>query len=251
VSLRRDVHSAFDQITPSMGGLPERVVQTVLSEGATRRRREKMLFRIRAPLSLVAVFLLIVLVAAVFVGGRIVQDWNALHKSSPAGQSNQSQLAELEARPLQLPVLKSATDCNTGPWNSDGTVGSGPLSIYGGLGPRTSWGTYWNNVFYTDQQIAGPMVVRVRDVVNNANVVFVGKYAAGPVVGADTLNGTRVQQHAELVLYANNAAPITVNPPSKPHAFVWGFTVGVPSDSTGSTGWQVDGMGFSEVFLSC
>ena len=55
MSLRRDVHSAFDQITPSMGGLPERVVQTVLSEGATRRRREKMLFRFRAPLSLVAV----------------------------------------------------------------------------------------------------------------------------------------------------------------------------------------------------
>src|SRR5207248_9652894 len=91
VSLRRDVHSAFDQITPSMGGLPERVVQTVLSEGATRRRREKMLFRIRAPLSLVAVFLLIALVAAVFIGGRLIEDWNAVHNGSPAGQSTESE----------------------------------------------------------------------------------------------------------------------------------------------------------------
>src|SRR5438270_2050209 len=225
-----------------MAGLSERVVQTVLDEGATRRRREKMLFRIRAPLSLVAVFLLIALVAAVFIGGRLIQDWNAVHNGSPAGQSTQSELAQLEARPLNLPVLKSASECN-GPYAAGSTAGAGPLFAYGGFAGTTSWGMYFRNIFYTDQQIAGPIVVRVRDVVNNVNVVFVGKYAAGPVVGTDTLNGTRVQQHAELVLYANNAALVTVNPPSKPHAFVWGFTVGVPNDSTGSTGWQVDGMG--------
>src|SRR5437868_14322112 len=72
-----------------MAGLSERVVQTVLDEGATRRRREKMLFRIRAPLSLVAAFLLIALVAAVFIGGRLIQDWNALHNGSPAGQRSE------------------------------------------------------------------------------------------------------------------------------------------------------------------
>lgn len=252
MSLRRDVHSAFDVITPSMAGLSERVVQTVLVEGAARRRKEKMLFRIRAPLSLVAVFLLIALVAAVFVGGRLIQDWNALH-NSPAGQSNNSDLAQLEARPLNLPVLKSRSECTTGPFNSDGTVGSGPLFAYahGGLGGITSWGAYIDNDFYTDQQIAGPILVRVRYVLNNVTGVFVGKYAAGPVVGSDVVNGTRVEQHNELVLFENTADRVTDNPPSRPHAFKWSFTVGVPNAETGPTGWQIDGLGFTEVFVIC
>jgi hypothetical protein len=252
VSLRRDVHSAFDVITPSMAGLSERVVQTVLVEGATRRRKEKMLFRIRAPLSLVAVFLLIALVAAVFIGGRLIQDWNALH-NSPAGQSTQSELAQLEARHLNLPVLKSRSECTTGPFNSDGTVGSGPLFAYayGGLGGKTSWGAYIDNDFYADRQISGPILVRVRDVLNNVTGVFVGNFAAGPVVGTDVLNGTRVEQHSELVLFENTAARVTDNPPSRPHAFKWGFTAGVPNESSGSTGWQIDGLGFTEVFLVC
>lgn len=251
MTLRRDVHSAFDQITPSTAGLSERVLQTVLVEGPTRRRKEKMLFRVRAPLSLVAVFLLIALVAAVFIGGRLLQDWNAFHNSSPAGQSHPSELAQLEARPLNLPVMKSVSECTAGPWNSDGTIGSGPLSIYGGLGPRTSWGQYFQIVLYTDQVIDGPILVRVRDLVNNVNIVFVGKGAAGPVVGTDVLDGRRVDQRSELVLFANTPAPVTDNPPAKPHAFVWGFTEGVPKASSGSTGWQIDGMSFSEVFLVC
>ena len=250
MNLRREVHSAFDQITPSMAGLSERVVQTVLDEGATRRRREKMLFRIRAPLSLVAVFLLIALVAAVFIGGRLIQDWNAVHNGSPAGQSTQSELAQLEARPLNLPVLKSASECNC-PYAAGSTAGAGPLFAYGGFAGTTSWGMYFRNIFYTDQQIAGPILVRVRDVVNNVGVVFVGKYAAGPVVGTDKLNGAEVQQHTELVLFEKTAAAPAANAPATPHAYVWEATAGVPNAATGSTGWQIDGLGFTEDFLVC
>ncbi|HKW69547.1 MAG TPA: hypothetical protein VJP81_03105 [Candidatus Dormibacteraeota bacterium] len=250
MSLRRDVHSAFDQITPSTAGLSERVVQTVLAEGATRRRKEKMVFRLRAPLSLVAVFLIIAVVVAVFIGGRLITDWNALHNTSPAG-SNRADLAQLEARPLNLPVYHSRSECTVGPLNADGAYGSGPMYLFGGLGPRTARATYYNIVMYTDVQIAGPILVRAHDVVRNINMVFVGRFAAGPVVGTDVLSGTRVEQHTEIVLNESQTSPVVDNPPAKPHAFVWGFTVGVPQDSTGSTGWQVDGGRFSEVFFDC
>src|SRR4029077_11157240 len=43
VSLRTQIHSAFDEVAPTTFGLPERVVQTVLAEGPSRRRRERLM----------------------------------------------------------------------------------------------------------------------------------------------------------------------------------------------------------------
>jgi len=85
VSLRTQIHSAFDEVAPPTHGLPERVVQTVLKENAGRRRRERLMLRLRVPLSLVAVFVLVALVVGVLIGGRLMQDWNSFHNSAPAG----------------------------------------------------------------------------------------------------------------------------------------------------------------------
>lgn len=103
MSLRSEIRAAIDEVAPPMGGLPERVVDTVLAEGPARRRRDRMLFRMRAPLSLIAAIVAIALVAAVLVGGRLIQDWNAAHKPLPAGQTNTPTLAQLEAVPLNSP----------------------------------------------------------------------------------------------------------------------------------------------------
>ncbi len=244
--LRRDIHLAFDEIAPSMSGLSERVVSTVVTEGATRRRKEGMIFRLRAPLSLVAILAVVVLVGAALVGGRLVQDWNAFHKSTPAGQTYESQVAQLEQTPLHIPAVQSHEACKSGPFNSAGHFGSGPLYGVGGAVTGTDWGVYYHNLAYANTKVTGPILVRARDLFTNQPVIFVGQYAAGPVVGSDTVDGKRLDQHLDLLLDTSNASTTV-----KTHKFDWPFIAGVPSAWSGSTGWQIDGIGFSEVFLAC
>ena len=76
----------------------------------------------------------------------------------------------------------------------------------------------------------------------NQRIIFVGQYAAGPVVGNDTVDGIAVQQQLELILDIKNVGG---------HKLEWSFIAGVPNTWSGSTGWQIDGVGFSEVFLAC
>lgn len=248
MSLRTQIHSAFDEVAPPTHGLPERVVQTVLTENAGRRRRERLMLRLRVPLSLVAVFVLVAVVVGVLVGGRLMQDWNSLHNSAPAGDSYQTQVAQLEAVPLRLPVFASQLDCKSGPFNSAGSLGSGP--VYGDAGllspTPSTWGWYYSVVAYADTAVAGPILVRARDLFTGQQVVFVGQYAAGPVVGSDTFEGHTYDQHAEVLLKTSTSDKQAVS-----HKFVWKFISSVPTSSSSSTGWQIDGIGFSEVFVVC
>jgi hypothetical protein len=246
VSLRTQIHSAFDEVAPPTFGLPERVVQTVVAEGPTRRRRERMLLRMRVPLSLVAVFVVIALVVGVLIGGRLVQDWNSLRNSAPAGGGGQTQLAQLESRPLVLPTPASTVDCKTGPFNSLGSLGSGPIYSDESATSITNWGIYFHDLAYAQTNIDGPILIRVVDLFTRQPVVFVGQYAAGPVVGHDTVDGVAVEQHTELVLDTSHAS---TSP--GPHKFAWRFTAGFPNSSSGSSGWQIDGVGFTEVFVAC
>jgi hypothetical protein len=246
VSLRTQIHSAFDEVAPPTHGLPERAVQTVLTENAGRNRRERLMLRLRVPLSLVAVFVLVAVVVGVLIGGRLMQDWNSFHNSAPAGDSYQSQVAQLEAVPLHLPVFASYADCQSGPFNSVGSLGSGP--VYGDAGPLapSTWGAYYSIVAYADTDVAGPILVRARDLFTAQPVVFIGQYAAGPVVGRDTFEGRTYDQHAEVLLKTSTSDKQAVS-----HRFVWKFISGVPTSSSSATRWQIDGIGFSEVFVAC
>jgi hypothetical protein len=246
VSLRTQIHSAFDEVAPPTFGLPERVVKTVLTESPSRRRREKLILRMRVPLSLVAVFVLIALVAGILIGGRLIQDWNSFHNAAPAGDSYQSEVAQLEARPLVLPTPASNIYCNSGPYHSDGGFGTGPVYGIGGGTSTSNWGTYFHNGAYAETRIAGPILVRARDLFTLQSVIFVGQYAAGPVVGTDTVDGQSYEQHLELLLDESSSSK-----QNKTHKFDWPFIAGVPNAWSGSTGWQIDGVGFSEVFVAC
>jgi hypothetical protein len=245
VSLRTQIHSAFDEVAPPTFGLPERVVQTVLAEGPSQRRKRLML-RLRVPLSLVAVFVAIALVVGILVGGRFVQDWNLFRNSAPAGGGGQTQLAQLESRSLVLPTPASQFDCKSGPYNAAGSFGKGPVFGDGGGISTTSWGLYYHNLAYAETDITGPILVRASDIFTHEPVVFVGQYAAGPVAGHDTVDGVAVEQHTELVFDTGQASK---NPGM--HKFAWPFIAGVPHTWSQSTGWQIDGVGFSEVFVSC
>ena len=250
MSLRNQIHSAFDEVAPPTFGVPERVVRTVLAEGPSRRRRERLTLRLRVPLSLAAVFVAIALVVGVLIGGRLMQDWNSFRNSAPTGGNGQTELVQLESRPLVLPTPASHFDCISGPFTGGGSYGKGPVFADGGGTSTTSWGVYFHNLAYADTNVNGPVLIRANDLFTRQSVVFVGQYAAGPFAGHDTVDGVAVEQRTELVFDMSQASP-TPSTHSTHKKFEWPFVAGVPSSWSGSTAWQIDGIGFSEVFVAC
>jgi hypothetical protein len=251
VSLRNDLHAAFDELEPEIFGMPERVVETVFADRSGRMRRKGMILRLKAPLSLVAVLVLIALVVGALIGGRLVQDWNARQGTVPAGGlSRAEQIAELEARPWQQPLLTPGAACPDGPKDSSGAYGSGPFRGLPGRtqgSSQTAWGFYWMLVASTDAKSTGLMLVRTRDLRTGAQMVFVGRYATGPVVGTDNVAGVPTQQHAELLLDMSH--PPTGQGATGPDGQTyWQFTVGAPGSWPDCVGWQIDGIDFTETF---
>jgi hypothetical protein len=246
VSLRTQIHSAFDEVAPPTFGMPERVVQTVLTENNSRRRKERVMLRLRVPLALVAAFMLVALVVGVLIGGRLMQDWNALRNPAPAGGTSQSALAELGAKPLTLPVLKPGDACPNSPNNSLGfDFGNGPVYAMGGRESVSPWGYYFDVTWITAPDLTGPVLIRGRDLMSNRNVVFVGAYSVGAVVGTDTQSGKTITQRGEILLDA-----------AKPHARgsngYGEFPVeqGLSKGWVGCVGFQIDGPGFTETFTT-
>lgn len=249
MNLRRDVHSAFDVITPPLGGMPERLVQTVLADKG-RRRKERMAYRIRMPLALVAAILLVAVAAAAMI------TWRGLHNNvSPAAHPDLRSVSQLEARPLHISKPASVAECTTGPYDATGGgFGSGPVYAQGGNPISSPWGSYYHIYAYASAPLPGPVLVRAIHVFDNVPVVFIGPNASGPVVGTDVVEGRTVQQHAEAVLDTSVSGKDPGLPWNIPtgslHVF-WPMVSGEPSTSTGSTGWQIDGTDFSETFLVC
>lgn len=246
MSLRTQMHSAFDEIAPPTFGLPERVVQTVLAENVSRRRRERMMLRLRVPLSLVAVFVLVALVVGVLIGGRLMQDWNSLRNSAPAGGTSQSALAQLEAKPLTLPVLKAGDACPASPGNTLGfDFGAGPVYALGGPESLSPWGYYFDVTWITAPDLTGPVLIRGRDLMSNRNVVFVGGYTAGAVVGTDTQSGSKITQRGEILLDA-------AHPHSRGSNGYGEFQVrqGLAAGWVGCVGFQIDGPDFTETITA-
>lgn len=262
MSLRAEVHSAFDQIAPSTRGLDERVVSAVLVEISRRNRESRWYQRLRGPLSLVAVLLLIAMVAGVLAGGRLVREWNALHRPTPAVRAEHDSLAELEARRLNLPLLKPGDPCPESPstagyqdpaghFSIGGLYGVGPAYLSPGSGTSTDWGMYWYMAAATDAKLKGLVLVRGRDLRTNQRVVFVGANAsganaAGPAAGTDRLDGKEVVQQLELVFDTSHPSPNYVGVGT----FTWPFTAGLPKGESGCIGWQIDGLSFTESIVS-
>jgi hypothetical protein len=259
VSLRTELHSAFDELAPSTVGLRERIVQTVVHARTTGRRQR--LVWVRAPLSLVAVLVLISLVVGILVGGRLMNDWQNFNKRSVPGGIDTTQLSRLEARPFQMPLIKFGAACPGGPWDpATGWWGTGLVHVYSwnssGFVPSTitQWGVYGSFHAEIDRSIKGPVLVRARDLNTGDLLVFVGQYAAGPVGGTDKLGGQDVEQRLELALDASHpqgaasggfyASSFTAGFKTNTSHHGGPLTVGPPI----CTGWQIDGEGFTETF---
>src|SRR4029077_8093095 len=154
---------------------------------------------------------------------------NQFRNSAPAGTGGQTELAQLESRPLVLPTPASHFDCKSGPYNQAGSLGKGPIYGDGGGTSSTTWGIYYHNLAYAETNITGPILVRANDVFTRQPVVFVGQYAAGPVAGNDKVDGVALEQHTELVFDTSQAS----TSPST-HKFAWAFIAGVPHTWSGS-----------------
>lgn len=250
MSLRRDLHVAFDELEPSMFGLPERVIDAVVVERRARPRWEGIVFRLKAPLSLVAVLVVIALVMGALIGGRLAQDWNASH-STPAGRlTTAQQIAVLEARPWQQALLQAGAACPDGPLDSAGNHGSGPFrgQTYLAQGPEeTAWGDYVHLVGATDAGTTGLLLIRARDLHTGTALVFVGPYSTGPVVGSDTVGGVVSQQRPEVVLDMSHK-PTGIGATGANGQTYWQYTAGASHAWPACVGWQIDGMGFTETF---
>jgi hypothetical protein len=113
-----------------------------------------------------------------------------------------------------------------------------------GLQATSPWGDYYDPTYYADPQLTGIVLLRIRDLKSGVVGVFVGPYAAGDVVGTDTIGGKAIKQHAEAILDASHH-------PATSGGSKWGLwdvRQGWPTGWSRCWGFQLDGAGFTEVF---
>jgi hypothetical protein len=240
-NLRRDIRAAFEVIEPPLGGMPERVVQTVLAERNGRLRKEKMAYRLRISLALVAAVLVVA------VGAAAVITWNSLHNANvtPAGQVHLTSLQALESRQVDLPRISTTAAC---PYTATSTsapydFGTGPVFADGGPQINTSWGYYYDVIWFTPQN-SGPVLIRGRDLQSDLGVVFVDEFATGPVIGTDAIGAQPVQQHGEEALQGKPPAIDTRG------RVMWHVRQGIGKSFAGCVGFQIDGANFSEKIIA-
>lgn len=249
MTLRAEIRDAVDEVTPPARHLERNVRAFVFANGRERqalrlpRRRRGWTYRLQGLGVAVAAALVVALIAGLVLGGRFWRDLNA-----PPATVNQSALKYLESLPVTLPKVASEAVCPKTPINErhPGLVaGDGPTFIEG-HDPQavTSWGNWGSVIFNYEPRVAGPVLVRARDLVTGQDVVFasypVGKprlVPAGAVLGSDyvfELNAT-LTMRSEGVL-------ADVDPAEKLVGFK--ALIGESTGGSGCIGFQLNGPGF-------
>ncbi|HEX6350072.1 MAG TPA: hypothetical protein VF160_11865 [Candidatus Dormibacteraeota bacterium] len=205
---------------------------------------------LKATLALIAIGLM----AGTVVLGRAYRD--AGRTGGPLIQIPTT-VADLSARPLALPQPGLGDPCPATPFSDidvhyggashlSNVLGGGPVYGTGSPTSFTAWGRYYRVLYFTSPTVSGPVLVRGRDLRTGRQVIFVGDFAEGAVVGSDVLAGSRVQQHDELVLNAGRGG-VKVDPAGW---WTWHATQGVPGEASGCYGFQLDGEDFSEIVVA-
>lgn len=95
--------------------------------------------------------------------------------------------------------------------------------------------------------MVGPVLIRATDLSSGLPLFQVGPFAAGPVYGTDTVNGTAVQRHGYVVLNTEHASTTTYDFLNAPYVH-WANEYGWAHTSTGfCVGIQIDGPSFTEL----
>lgn len=205
-----------------------------------------------------------VLAALVVAALLLAQLYASRQTPAPAGPpssttlttAEKAQLAQLEARPLQFPPMPANGQCPDGPHSTifayagNGTAnvwGNGTVFVEGGNGLSTSKNLYFDVTFFTDPTVSGIVLIRGQQLGGRLNVVYVGDYAAGPVVGTDSIGGKGVTQHAEAAVPADR--PPT-NTGAAPGWGVWKIRQGIDRSYSGCTGFQFDTASGTQVVVA-
>lgn len=267
VQTRNRIAAAFERElaeSPVPLGLTAQVLREKVREG--RDREAQHLRRPVGPLvaglrgvgALVAVLLVVVLIATVLVGVRVGRDWTQFNaRPTPAAGVDPAQLAQLLAKPLQLPVVQPGATCPMGPVTTIPYDG-GPYDMYG-AGPTyaidaallgvnlPAWNGIWDMKLFVDPSVTGPLLIRARDLVADQPLVFAGQYAVGGAVGTGTLAGKTFRVYPEAALDVSEPPFETTSGGLR----VWKFRVAVGRTVQPDlcAGFQVDGLNFSEVFV--
>jgi hypothetical protein len=156
-----------------------------------------------------------------------------------------AELAKLEARPMKQPLLGSGQACHKDTLDpSTNLWGSGPVYLMGGPGTATSWGDFFDVSGMTKPGLAGPVLMRARDLkARNHPVVFVGPYAAGAVYGTDPSFGNLYVDLALDVAHPTGATYFVNGTPYN----AWYWRQGIANGWTGCISFQFDGPSFTEV----
>ena len=216
--------------------------------GAVDRRRARRTFMTRNRLALLAAALVLIVGISIFVSARA---YSALHvgQSVPAGGTAKSAVDQLLARPIQFSHIAAGQTCPASGPKTDVLTGLGPVFI--GLGltrdTDTKWGHYGSSTLLTPPSMAGPVLIRATDLSTGRPLAQIGPYAAGPVYGTDTVNGTAVERHGYVVLDTNHPTTTTYDFQSTPYV-QWPNEYGWAHTTTGfCVGIQIDGPSFTEL----
>jgi hypothetical protein len=160
--------------------------------------------------------------------------------------AEQAELTALEARPLvNPPPLASDGSCpaSSGVWIEPPSIyalGPGPVYSAGGSEHDTEKWTYFDVTIYTDPSVRGVVLMRGRQIGGSQLVVAAGRYAAGPVLGTDVIDGRRVELRSEQVLSA-------AHPNADSGWGIWYIRIGMPRGSSGCNVVQIDTAAGTEV----
>ena len=213
------------------------------STGAVIRRRTRRTLMTRQRLALLAAALVIVLLAGVIIGTRLVKPVAGV----PAGHSStyQQEVSQLLARPLALPHLTASDSCPDGPYTGS-LIGGGPVFGNGNGPTATSWGNYYN-VFYDTPLSKGPIVVRGQDLKVGSPVVFLGQYAVGNPYGRDDLSGSSQTLFTAIAFDTDHSTARKLTLQNPPGTFLeWDLIQGIKRGGSGCIGFQIDGLTFTE-----
>lgn len=262
-NFRTEFGRAIDAVAP-----PAPWLMSAVRDGLRRRRREGWMDRAqrkpaqtRFAIAGLSMAVLAVLVVAALL---LAQLYTSRQTPAPAGPpsstilttTDKAQLAQLEARPLALPPMPANGQCPDGPHSTisafagNGTAnvwGNGSVFVEGGNAVSTSKNIYFDVTFFTDPTVSGVVLIRGQQLGGRLNVVYVGDYAAGPVVGSDSIGGQPVTQHVEAALPADR--PLS-NTNAAPGWGVWKIRQGIDRSYSGCTGFQFDTLAGTQVVVA-
>jgi hypothetical protein len=266
MSLRAEIHDAFDEGMPPALDLEFRVTRLLLEPA----RGEKVVLRrdsrarwakpFRSVVTLVAAALVVVLIGSLIVGVRIWRDLQ--NQPQTISRINQVELKSLESRALRFPVVQPGDTCPASP--STDVSAHTPIAYVFGVGPvytaplassssRTDWGTWTELALVVDTKVSGPILIRGQDLQTSDKIVF-ARYPlhaiddpgdgipAGRVIGNQVVEGENEQLYPELVIDTSRHWVGTKNG----NWPIYKSFMGYPQAAKGCLGFQIDGLNFTE-----